>query len=74
MSDKILRKYVSEIDHCLQNFDNKNARLSLSQQKEIIEEKNKEVTDSIRYAKRIQDALLPSEKFMERTLKRLKKM
>ena len=46
----------------------------LSQQKEIIEEKNKEVTDSIRYAKRIQDALLPSEKFMERTLKRLKKM
>lgn len=34
--------------------------LELSQQKEIIEEKNKHITDSIRYAKRIQDATLPS--------------
>lgn len=32
----------------------------LSQQKEIIEEKNKHITDSIRYAKRIQEATLPS--------------
>ncbi|MEX1001365.1 MAG: GAF domain-containing protein [Crocinitomicaceae bacterium] len=32
----------------------------LFQQKEIIEEKNKHITDSIRYAKRIQDATLPS--------------
>ena len=32
----------------------------LSEQKEIIEEKNKHITDSIRYAKRIQDATLPS--------------
>jgi transcriptional regulator with GAF, ATPase, and Fis domain len=34
--------------------------LELSEQKEIIEEKNKHITDSIRYAKRIQDATLPS--------------
>ncbi|UKN02380.1 GAF domain-containing protein [Paracrocinitomix mangrovi] len=34
--------------------------LELSHQKEIIEEKNKHITDSIRYAKRIQDATLPS--------------
>lgn len=34
--------------------------LELSEQKAIIEEKNKHITDSIRYAKRIQDATLPS--------------
>lgn len=33
--------------------------LELLQQKEIIEEKNKSITDSIIYAKRIQDATLP---------------
>lgn len=31
-------------------------------QKEIVEEKNKEITDSISYAKRLQDAILPPEK------------
>ncbi|GAB4207492.1 MAG: hypothetical protein Fur0023_18340 [Bacteroidia bacterium] len=30
-------------------------------QKKLVEEKNKEITDSIVYAKRIQDAILPSE-------------
>lgn len=42
-------------------------------QKEIIEEKQKEVMDSIRYAKRIQVALLPSNKNITSILKRLKK-
>ncbi len=32
----------------------------IQEQKEIIEEKNKDVTDSIHYAKRIQNAILPS--------------
>ena len=32
-------------------------------------EKQKENLDSIRYAKRIQTALLPSEKYIERNLK-----
>jgi len=40
-------------------------------QKELLEEKQKEILDSIHYAKRIQDSLLPSEKNIERTLKRL---
>lgn len=31
-------------------------------QKEVVEEKNKEITDSINYAKRLQEAILPSEK------------
>ncbi|MDX2171798.1 MAG: tetratricopeptide repeat protein [Bacteroidota bacterium] len=37
-------------------------------QKEIIEEKQKEILDSIRYAKRIQTSLMPSEKYIEKKL------
>jgi len=33
------------------------------------EEKNKDILDSIRYAKRIQQSLLPTEKYFERNLK-----
>jgi len=40
-------------------------------QKEIIEEKQKEILDSIHYAKRIQTALLPSEKYIAKNLKEL---
>ncbi len=36
-----------------------------------LEEKNKEVMDSIHYAKRIQTALLPSEKYIDRKLNQL---
>ena len=39
-------------------------------QKEIIESKQKEILDSIHYAKRIQKSLLPSEKYIERNLKK----
>lgn len=42
-------------------------------QKEIIEEKQKEILDSIHYAKRIQQSLLPSEKYISRNLQQLKK-
>ncbi len=45
----------------------------ISQQKEIIEEKNKGMTDSINYAKKIQQAHLPTEKYIEKSLERLKK-
>lgn len=38
-------------------------------QKEIIEEKNKNIMDSIRYAKRIQDALLPGKNYLDNNLK-----
>lgn len=41
-------------------------------QKQIIEEKQKEVLDSIRYAKRIQNSLLASEKYIQRNMTRLK--
>ena len=42
-------------------------------QKEIIEEKNKDITDSIIYAKRIQQTLLPTEKYIEKNMERLRK-
>jgi hypothetical protein len=40
-------------------------------QKIIIEEKQKEILDSIHYAKRIQTALMTNEKYIEKNLKRL---
>lgn len=38
---------------------------ALRMQKEIVEEKNKEITQSITYAKRIQHSLLPDENFLD---------
>ncbi|MBL7899682.1 MAG: SpoIIE family protein phosphatase, partial [Crocinitomicaceae bacterium] len=37
-------------------------------QKHIVEEKNKEITDSINYAKRIQEAILPGESLLKKVL------
>jgi tetratricopeptide (TPR) repeat protein len=42
-------------------------------QKEMVEEKQKEVLASIHYALRIQLSLLPSEKYIEKNMNRLKK-
>ena len=40
-------------------------------QKNIVEEHQKEIIDSITYARRIQLSLLPTEKYIEKTMKRL---
>ncbi len=45
------------------------ANLVLEEQKKIIEEKNKDITDSIKYAKHIQDALLPNKELMQKVFK-----
>jgi tetratricopeptide (TPR) repeat protein len=45
----------------------------ISKQKELLEIKNKEITDSIRYAKRIQKAHLPSDDYVARKLTELRK-
>ena len=42
-------------------------------QKLIVEEHQKEIIDSIYYARRIQRSLLPTEKYIERNINRLKK-
>jgi serine phosphatase RsbU (regulator of sigma subunit) len=44
------------------------ANVEITQQKKIIEEKSKEVHDSIVYAKRIQSAILPPASFLKDTL------
>ncbi len=45
----------------------------IEEQKNMVEEKQKEILDSIHYAKRIQYSLLPTDKYIERNLNRLKK-
>jgi tetratricopeptide (TPR) repeat protein len=45
----------------------------IANQKIIVEEKQKEILDSINYASRIQKAQLPGEKYILRNLERLKK-
>lgn len=42
-------------------------------QKIIVEQHQKEIVDSIHYAKRIQRALLPTEKYIDKNINRLKK-
>jgi hypothetical protein len=42
-------------------------------QKEMVEEHQKEILDSIHYAKRIQQALLPQQQYIQKNLQRLKK-
>lgn len=45
--------------------------IQITHQKDIIEEKSKEITDSINYAKRIQYSLLASDKLLEENLSSL---
>ncbi|MGZ4034688.1 MAG: tetratricopeptide repeat protein [Bacteroidia bacterium] len=43
--------------------------IAIHEQKELVTEKNKEITDSINYARRIQDAMLPSQKILNEYFK-----
>ena len=43
-------------------------------QKNIVEEHQKEIIDSITYARRIQRSLLPTEKYIEKNMNRLRKI
>jgi len=51
-ANKIISQQKEEVEH----------------QKEIVDEKNKEITDSIAYAKRIQNAILPPASFINQCL------
>jgi tetratricopeptide (TPR) repeat protein len=48
----------------------KKANEEIIRQKHVIEEKQKEILDSIRYAKRIQNSLLPTNSYLVRALNR----
>ena len=45
---------------------------SIARQKHLVDEKQKEILDSIKYAKRIQKANLPTEKYIGKNIDRLK--
>ena len=49
--------------------NNKHKKLLLEKQKNLIEEKQSEILSSIRYAKRIQESLLPSQKYISKKIK-----
>lgn len=49
-------------------------KLEVEKQKYIVDEKQKEIVDSIRYAKRIQQTLMPSDSYIDKNLKKLKKL
>jgi tetratricopeptide (TPR) repeat protein len=51
---------------------NKHANKIITAQKHLVEEKQKEILDSIHYAKRIQQSLMPTEKYIERNVSKLK--
>jgi tetratricopeptide (TPR) repeat protein len=51
--------------------DNKKANTLLAEKNKTIEAKNKEIIDSINYARRIQAALITSEKYIQKSLEKL---
>jgi tetratricopeptide (TPR) repeat protein len=51
----------------------KKQKMVIEEQKIIVDIKQKEILDSIHYAKRIQSSLLPTEKYIDKSLNRLKK-
>jgi hypothetical protein len=68
------QKFKTEVVQRKEAEDKLKETLSeVENQKQKVEEKQKEIIDSIKYAKRIQQSLLPTEKYIEKNLKRLKK-
>jgi len=58
-----LESYYNELEQKV-----KDRTAEVVRQKEVIEIKNKHITDSIRYAKRIQNAILPRDNFVKQLL------
>ena len=50
----------------------KKVNVEITKQKNLVEEKQKEILDSIHYAKRIQQSLLPTERYIDQSLIRQK--
>lgn len=63
-------KMVTELQESYEGLEQKvkDRTSEIENQKQVIEEKNKEVHDSITYAKRLQDAILPSLKDIKTAL------
>jgi len=68
---KITRKQKDLIEQQKNIVEEQKAEVEM--QKSIVEEHQKEIIDSIVYARRIQRSLLPTESYIEKNLNRLKK-
>jgi len=67
---KVTQKQKTIIE--LKEQETQKQNLIITEQKLLVEEKQKEILDSIKYAKRIQTTLLPSEKYIGKELEKLK--
>ena len=65
-----LQKITTQVTEAQKQLDTLAAQID--ELNDTIDEKQKEILDSIHYAKRIQTALLPSEKYIDKSLKELK--
>lgn len=68
---KSLHKMIDDLNDANHTLEEKVATRTeeLQQQKDLIEEKNKEVMDSIHYAKRLQKAILPTSQYIYENLR-----
>ncbi len=64
---KVTKRQKNVIDQ--QKFAVESQKIKIEKQHQILEETHKEITDSIKYAKRIQAAILPPEKLVKEYLK-----
>ena len=69
---RITRKQKDVIE--IQKWQVESQKAEVELQKQIVEEHQKSIIDSITYARRIQQSLLPTEKYIEKNLNRLKKI
>jgi len=69
--EKLVKERTAEVVKQKNEIEEQNQKLQLAYDE--IGEKQKEILDSIHYAKRIQRSLLPTEKYLERALNELKK-
>jgi tetratricopeptide (TPR) repeat protein len=68
---QITRKQKNLIENQKKEVENSKAELQIEKQK--VDNAHKDIKDSINYAKRIQQAQMPTEKYIEKKLKDLKK-
>lgn len=66
-----IKNLVEELKHINQNLEDKvlERTQEINRQKEVVEEKNKEIVDSINYAKRLQSAILPTAQKVKESFK-----
>lgn len=73
----LLRQYKSKQKAnwiiVLQKAEVEKRKEEVERQRDIIGEKQKEILDSIYYARRIQQSLMPTDKYIDKNLKRLNK-